>query len=138
VASLTSAIGDWLGQPVQNELELANVVLRGLPLGVSNTLIEHGLTKEEFHGIVIPIRTFKHRKSRVEHLSPEESDRAVRTARVLAYAERVFADREKGLSWMRKAKKRFNDLAPMQMLQTEAGARLVEQMLTQIDDGMFA
>lgn len=40
--------------------------------------------------------------------------------------------------WMRKAKKRFEGETPMQMLQTEAGARLVEQMLLQLDEGMFA
>jgi hypothetical protein len=39
---------------------------------------------------------------------------------------------------MRKTKKRFNGETPMEMLQTEAGARLVEQMLIQLDEGMFA
>ena len=46
--------------------------------------------------------------------------------------------RSKALSWMRQTKKRFQGETPMAMLQTEAGARLVEQMLIQIDEGMFA
>jgi putative toxin-antitoxin system antitoxin component (TIGR02293 family) len=92
---------------------------------------------------VISLRTFRHRQERLkkgqdELLSPDESDKAVRAARVMALAERVFANREKALAWMRKAKKRFEGETPMQMLQTEAGARLVEQMLIQLDEGMFA
>jgi uncharacterized protein (DUF2384 family) len=39
---------------------------------------------------------------------------------------------------MRQPKKRFEGETPMQLLQTEAGARLVEEMLIQIDEGMYA
>lgn len=138
-----SKIAEWLGTEPKSEVEMARIVRKGLPLTTQLTLLEHGLTKEEFHGIVIPLRTFRHRKERLnrgleEVLSPDESDKAFRAARVLALAERVFANRDKALSWMRKPKKRFDGETPMQMLQTEAGARLVEQMLIQIDEGMFA
>lgn len=138
MAILSQEIGNWLGEHAQTELDLARAVSDGLPISVSSSLIQHGLTKEEFFSIVIPARTFKHRKSRVESLSRDESDKALRAARVLAYAERVFSNREKALSWMRKPKKRFGGETPMHMLQTEAGARLIEEMLTQIDEGMFA
>ena len=131
-------IGAWLGEPVNTEFDLTKAVRKGLPLAVSNSLLKNGLTSEEFHKIVIPARTFKHRKARTEPLSLEESDKALRAARVLALAEKTFGDRKKALSWMRQPKKRFEGETPMQMLQTEVGARLVEEMLTQIDEGMFA
>jgi putative toxin-antitoxin system antitoxin component (TIGR02293 family) len=136
-------IAEWLGAEPSTEFELAMIVRRGLPLATQTTFLEHGITKDEFHYIVIPLRTFRHRKERLnkgleEVLSPDESDKALRAARVLALAERVFANRNKALSWMRKPKKRFQGESPMQMLQTEAGARLVEQMLIQLDEGMFA
>ena len=136
-------IAEWLGAEPATEFELAMIVRRGLPLATQTTFLEHGITKDEFHYIVIPLRTFRHRKERLnkgleEVLSPDESDKALRAARVLALAERVFANRDKALSWMRKPKKRFQGESPMQMLQTEAGARLVEQMLIQLDEGMFA
>ena len=136
-------IAEWLGAEPKNEFDLAQMVRRGLPLTIQSTFISHGITKDEFYQIVIPHRTFRHRTERLnkgmkELLSPDESDKAVRAARVLALAERVFANRDKALSWMRKAKKRFNGETPMEMLQTEAGARLVEQMLIQVDEGMFA
>ena len=136
-------IGGWLGAVASSEYDLTKVVRRGLPLEVQDALLAHGLTREEFHSIVIPHRTFRHRTERLrkglqEVLSLEESDKALRAARVLAEAEHVFAGRDKALSWMRKPKQRFQGETPMQMLQTEAGARLVEQMLTQVDEGMFA
>ena len=119
------------------------MVRHGLPLNTQTALLAHGLTRDEFHLIVIPQRTFRHRTERLhkglgERLSADESDKALRAARVLALSEKVFASRDKALSWMRQPKKRFEGETPMTMLQTEAGARLVEGMLIQTDEGMFA
>ena len=136
-------VSEWLGTDSKNEFDLAQTIRRGLPLETQVSLISHGMTKDEFHLIVIPHRTFRHRTERLnkgleEVLTADESDKALRAARILALSERVFGERQKALSWMRKAKKRFEGETPMAMLQTEAGARLVEQMLIQIDEGMFA
>lgn len=136
-------IAEWLGAKPRNEFDLARIVRNGLPLTIQAEFLSHGMTKEEFHMIIIPHRTFRHRTERLnkglpEVLTADESDKALRAARVLSLAERVFGDRPKAFSWMRKAKKRFQGATPMEMLQTEAGARLVEQMLIQVDEGMFA
>lgn len=137
------AIVDWLGAESASDYDLAQSVRHGLALETQDSLLAHGMTRDEFHRIVIPQRTFRHRTERRnrglrEVLSPEESDKAVRAARILVLAERVFVEREKALSWMRQPKKRFHGDTPMTMLETETGARLVEQMLIQVDDGMFA
>jgi putative toxin-antitoxin system antitoxin component (TIGR02293 family) len=139
----TEVIAAWLGADAATDYDLAQIVRKGLPLKTQSLFVARGITKDEFHRIVIPQRTFRHRIERLnkglpELLSPDESDKALRAARILAIAERVFGDRPKALSWMRAQKKRFDGDTPMQMLQTEAGARLVEQMLIQIDEGIFA
>lgn len=143
MASQVKQIAEWLGEKPKSEFDLARIVRKGLPLTIQSAFLSHGMTKDEFHLIVIPHRTFHRRTERrnkgiEEVLTPDEADKAVRAARVLTLAERVFANHEKAFSWMRKAKKRFNGETPMEMLQTEAGARLVEQMLVQVDEGMFA
>ena len=143
MAAQVQQIAEWLGEKPRNDFDLAQIVRKGLPLTVQAAFLSHGMTKDEFHLIVIPHRTFRHRTERrnrgiEEVLTPDESDKAVRAARVLALAEGICADRDKAFSWMRKAKKRFQGETPMEMLQTEAGARLVEQMLIQVDEGMFA
>lgn len=81
---------------------------------------------------------FTHRKTKRQPLTREESDKAVRFARLTALAEAVFGNEAKASRWLRKPKRRFASRTPLAMLATEAGARLVEEMLYQIDDGMAA
>jgi putative toxin-antitoxin system antitoxin component (TIGR02293 family) len=79
----------------------------------------------------------KHRKARSENLSHQETERAVRVRRVLAQAEQVFGSHDKALLWLRTPGDRLNNRTPLSMLPTEAGGRLVESMLWQIDDGIY-
>jgi putative toxin-antitoxin system antitoxin component (TIGR02293 family) len=129
---------DWLGAKAGSEQEVVRLVERGLPIRVLNRLLRRGLSRNEIASVIIPPRTLKHRRSRHEPLSREESERAVRTARILARAQLVMGDEAAALAWLRSPRRRFQGRAPMEMLVTETGGRLVEQMLIQIDQGMFA
>jgi putative toxin-antitoxin system antitoxin component (TIGR02293 family) len=71
-----------------------------------------------------------------QNLSYEEFDRAVRLARLVALTERVFGNAEAGMDWLRAPKIRFGGRAPIELMATETGARLVEEMLYQIDQGI--
>ena len=135
---LADYLREWLGAHIGSELELASLAERGLPLTTVNRMTRHGLTREEVHSLVIHRRTFKHRKSSKQRLSREESDRAIRTARILARAQATLGDADRALAWVRQPKARFEGRTPIQMMATEAGGRLVEEMLVQIDEGMFA
>lgn len=129
---------DLLGASARSEQNVMRLVESGLPLSVLSRLQERGLSKAEVFNVVIPARTLKHRKSKRQSLSKEESERAVRAARILARAEAVLGDDASALGWLRSPKKRFQGRAPIEMLSTEPGGRLVEEMLIQIDEGMFA
>jgi len=135
---LNEYLEDWLGTQAESEQKIVHLVEGGLPIKVINHLIDRGLTRNEVFDVIIPLRTWKHRKSRHQPLSKEESERAVRAARILARAQAVMGDQESALEWLRAPKKRFENRSPLQMLSTEAGGRLVEQMLIQIDEGVFA
>jgi putative toxin-antitoxin system antitoxin component (TIGR02293 family) len=136
--TLNQYFEDWLGTEAGSEQKVIRLVENGLPTRVINHLIERGLTRNEVFDTIIPLRTWKHRKSRRQSLSKGESERAIRTAKILARAQAVMGDDESALDWLRTPKRRFEGRAPIQMLSTEAGGRLVEQMLIQIDQGMFA
>jgi putative toxin-antitoxin system antitoxin component (TIGR02293 family) len=97
-----------------------------------------GLELKDIYEIVIPARTLKHRRSRKETLSRDESDKLARLVRVFDQAISVFGEVERARSWLNKPKKRFDDRSPLQMLRTDFGGRMVEEMLGQIDEGMFA
>lgn len=130
--------GQWLGSQTGTEFDLADLAEGRLSTDVVRVMTRHGLTAKEVYSLVIPQRTLKHRRSRRERLSREESDRAIRAARILARAESTFGNAAKALAWMREPKRRFEGRTPIEMLATEAGGRLVEEMLVQIDEGMFA
>jgi putative toxin-antitoxin system antitoxin component (TIGR02293 family) len=129
---------DLLGKQTRSEQDLVRLVESGLPLAVLNRLMQRGLSKAELFDVIIPARTLKHRKSKRQPLSKEESERVVRTIRIMATANAVLGDDNSALAWLRSPKKRFEGRAPIQMLATEPGGRLVEEMLIQIDEGMFA
>jgi putative toxin-antitoxin system antitoxin component (TIGR02293 family) len=111
-------------------------------------LLELGLERNEVFSVVIPARTLQHRRSRKERLTVEESDRVIRLLRVLKLADEFYGSRERALAWLRRPNPRLDPAArnqlfvkdgrtPMSLLTTDTGARMVEQLLVQIDEGMF-
>ena len=132
-------IGDKLGLgPLRSEEDLVKLVERGLPTEAIAALRRQGLTDREIHALIIPRRTLSHRRARGQPLTPQESDRVVQVARAAALADEVFGETGKALRWLRQPKRRFEGRTPMDLLGTDAGTRLVEDRLYQIDAGMFA
>jgi putative toxin-antitoxin system antitoxin component (TIGR02293 family) len=131
-------ISEYIGVTPKSEFDLAEIVENGLPTDNLSLLRDKGLTFSEVSEIVISPRTLKHRKARGEHLSHEETDRVVRVARVVALAESVFGNHEKALLWLRSPDDRIGNRSPLSMLQTESGGRLVENMLWQLDEGVYS
>ena len=133
----TLEIDEYIGVEPGSDFELANTVESGLPVDTLTLLKQQGLTFTEISDYVISPRTLKHRKARGEHLSDEETDRLVRVARVLALADEIFGNHEKALLWLRTPDDRLRGRSPFSMLKTEAGGRLTESMLWQIDEGIY-
>lgn len=101
-------------------------------------VVASGLQYADVYRIVIPARTLKHRKQRRESLNLDESDKLARLLRVFNQARSVFGANEKARHWLSTPKARFEQRTPLAMLRTEYGGRMVEEMLGQIDNGMFA
>lgn len=131
-------IGDWLGvQPAATEADLLSIVENRLAPGVINRLLTLGFDRSEIDGVVIPSRTLQHRRSRREKLSIEESDRVLRITRALSAAEATYGSRERALAWLRRPIPRLGNRTPLSLLKTDSGTRIVEETLTQIDEGIF-
>jgi putative toxin-antitoxin system antitoxin component (TIGR02293 family) len=124
--------------PLHSDQDLARIVEQRLPLTTVDSLGRNGISDEEIYRFILPRRTLVHRKTRSEALTHDESDRAVRIARISSLAEEVFGNDDKAARWLRKPKIRFENRAPFELLATEAGARLVEEMLLQLDYGITA
>jgi putative toxin-antitoxin system antitoxin component (TIGR02293 family) len=128
----------YIGISPDSALDLAKIAEKGLPTESIAYLKEKGLTFSEVSEIVISPRTLKHRKARGEQLSVEETDRMLRVARIITLADQVFGNHEKALTWLRQVDERLNDRTPLSMLHTESGGRLLENLLWQIDEGVYS
>jgi putative toxin-antitoxin system antitoxin component (TIGR02293 family) len=124
--------------PVRSDRDLERLVVSRLPLSSLDSLSNNGVSSEEIYSFIVPRRTLSHRKGQQKPLTWEESDRVVRLARIVSQAEEVFGDNAKAARWLRKGKPRFDGHSPLEMLRTEAGSRLVEELLMQLDYGFAA
>jgi putative toxin-antitoxin system antitoxin component (TIGR02293 family) len=129
---------EWLGvKSVASEQEILRIVEGRLAPSVIKRLLGLGLERAEIDAAVIPSRTLQHRNSRRERLTLEESDRVVRLVRILSTAETVYGSRERALGWLRRPHPRLAGRSPISLVKTDTGSRIVEELLTQIDEGMF-
>jgi len=136
--AVNAQIGDWLGlQSPATEGEILCIVEGRLAPSVIERLNALGWERSEIDTIVIPSRTLQHRRSRREKLTVEESDRVLRVIRVLSLTESIYGSRERALDWLRKSHPRLDGRTPLSLLKTDAGSRIVEELLVQIDEGMF-
>jgi putative toxin-antitoxin system antitoxin component (TIGR02293 family) len=117
--------------------EARTPVARTTPAAL-RSLETRGYSQDEIFALVVPRRTFARRMKRREPLTIEETDRAIRLARVAELAEHIFGDKAKANRWLRKPKRALGHAPPLAYLASEAGARLVEDMLYRIDSGFFA
>ncbi len=105
---------------------------------VFESLTRYGFSDEEIFALVVPRRTFARRQAQNERLTVEETDKALRLARIATQAEIVFGDKNKAHRWLRKPKRSLNGGTPLAYLASETGARTVEEMLNRIEFGVLA
>jgi putative toxin-antitoxin system antitoxin component (TIGR02293 family) len=121
----------------KHERELAEIVATRIDPEAIDRLAAAGVPPRHLE-FIIPPRTLSHRKYRGERLMPDESDRAMRVARLLALADAVFGDHTKALVWLGTPASLFAGKSGFELMVSEAGARLVEEALLRIDEGYFA
>jgi putative toxin-antitoxin system antitoxin component (TIGR02293 family) len=126
-----------LGGAVRTVGELESAVSAGLPKRslerLSARLYDDHKTASAYKFKVVPQATWKRRTKR---LSVEESERTERLARVLAYAEYVWDDRDQAREWMSKPHRELNNSSPLEVARTELGARRVEDLLDKLFYGL--
>ncbi|RLQ85316.1 type II RES/Xre toxin-antitoxin system antitoxin [Notoacmeibacter ruber] len=127
-----------LGRPLRSQADLAIAVLGRLPLESLTGISRAGFSEREIDVLVIPARTRRHRAAKAERLTVEESDRAVRLARVQAQAIETFGDEARASAWLRRPLRQLSDKAPLTLVRTETGARLVETLLAKLAYGAAA
>jgi len=85
----------------------------------------------------MPPRTLARRKQ-TRRLDAHESDRLYRIARIAAHAFAVFGTEDKAAAWLRRPNRALNDEVPIHVLDTDVGARQVEDLLGRIEHGVVS
>ena len=88
---------------------------------------------------LIPERTFGRRLAKDETLKASEADAIGRLIRITEEAEKTFGDTDfahKWLTYPNPARARYR--IPIEMAETDAGAREVETILTRIAYGVYS
>jgi putative toxin-antitoxin system antitoxin component (TIGR02293 family) len=140
ITTITEKLGGagTLATAIESDLDLIEVLQEGFPLAALDAAIENGtLTRAEAEALVIPRRTWAHRKQKGQRLTEEESDRLARIARIVAFAEETLQDEAKAHRWLRKPNGALGGAVPLALLSTGEGAVVVEDLLGQIAHGII-
>lgn len=130
---------DVLPSGMRSDLEWVRAVQSGLPANAVDAIAaEIGFTMTEMEQLVIPRRTLAHRRANHQPLTREESDRLARIARVGLWAMETFGEKEKAIAWLRRPNRALQSSRPIELLDTDDGARLVEQVIGRLAYGVFS
>ncbi|HEU4577887.1 MAG TPA: antitoxin Xre-like helix-turn-helix domain-containing protein [Polyangiaceae bacterium] len=119
--------------------QVRDAVRKGLPYSALEALQAalDSSVKELSAVLGIPERTIARRKDE-QHLTAAESDRLYRVARTLAHAASVLGTLEKARLWLKRPSRALGGEAPLTLLDTDVGARQVEEALLRIVYGIHS
>ncbi len=128
-----------LGTTVKSLLELSDAVERGLPKStlrnVARRIFADPSDQRAMMHRVVPEATYKRRRERI---SPAESERTERLARVVAMAEDVWQNRDLARRFLTTPHPEIGGKTPLDAALTELGARQAEEVLARIAYGLPA
>jgi putative toxin-antitoxin system antitoxin component (TIGR02293 family) len=126
-------------RPAKNK-PLADVVREGLPTDKAVgflTSLSHVVPREALIRVAgISRRTLERRNK--GRLSPEQSDRVARIARIVDDATESIGTQEQALLWLSVPNQSLEGNRPVELLDTDAGTRRVEIVLGRLREGSFA
>ncbi|MGI8547279.1 MAG: antitoxin Xre/MbcA/ParS toxin-binding domain-containing protein [Gemmatimonadaceae bacterium] len=73
----------------------------------------------------------------VERANSQESERRARLERATAFATETLGSADKAHGWLTTANRALGGISPLVLLDTDAGALVVEQVLGRIAHGIF-
>ncbi len=129
-----------LGKAIKKPDDLAQLIRKGLPAASVRALAQklHVANSVLSRKLGIPQRTLTRRLSQGDLLTSAESDRTVRMARVYADAVEMIGDQRKAIEWLGTPNRALGGERPLDQLDTDMGARMVEDILGRIAYGVYS
>lgn len=125
-----------LGRRLRTDAQLQAAIREGFRQAVVKEVMQSaGLTlKELATSLDLSPRSLQRRRHQ-GRLARYESDRVYRLARIVALAKRYLGDSEQTSRWLRLPNRALGGSTPLEMIDTEPGARAVENVLGRIAYG---
>jgi putative toxin-antitoxin system antitoxin component (TIGR02293 family) len=122
-----------------NAAELRDAVRKGLPFSAFEAVSKHlEISPQHITAVLgIPPRTVARRKA-ARYLTPQESDRLYRVARAISQAVEVLGTIDKARVWLKTPNRALGGEVPLDLLDTDIGARQVEEILLRLNYGIFS
>jgi putative toxin-antitoxin system antitoxin component (TIGR02293 family) len=116
-----------------NVSEMQQAIHEGFPSAVVKEVMRTSdLTlKELADALDLSTRSLRCRGKLARH----ESDRLYRLARIVALADDSLGDHERAMRWLKRSNQSLGGISPVEALDTELGARQVENILGRIAYG---
>ena len=125
-----------LGRTLATEYDMREAIRQGFPPAVVEELMRAaGLSLKELASALDLSPRSLQRRRRTGRLTRYESDRLYRLARIVALANEFLGDHERAIRWLKRPNRALGGIAPIAALDTELGARQVENILGRIAYG---
>lgn len=112
-------------------------IVRGIDARDVQDLIDRNVLDEKAVYRVIPERTFLRRLTTRTPLKVSEGDAIARLLRVTGTAYRTFGKEDFARQWLRLPNPALNGRVPIELAETDAGAREVEDVIGRIAYGVY-
>lgn len=112
-------------------------IIRGIKAQRVKNLIDRGVLSAKQVYRLIPARTFNRRLANGERLKASEADAIARLLRVIEAAEKTFGDAEFARKYLVLPNPALKGRIPIEMAETDAGAREVEAALSRFAHGDY-
>jgi putative toxin-antitoxin system antitoxin component (TIGR02293 family) len=125
-----------VGRALSNDRDLCEAIRRGFrPAVVEELMRASGLTLKELASALDLSPRSLQRRRRSGKLAGYESDRLYRLARLVAIATESLGSLERAQRWLKRPNRALGGIAPVSVIDTEPGARRVENILGRIAFG---
>ena len=125
-----------LGRRVRSDEDMSAAIREGFPHAAVEGLLESsGFSLQEIASTLdLSLRSLQRRKSQ-GRLARYESDRLYRLARLVALAGHFLGDHQLAIEWLKRPNHVLGGVTPLSVVDTELGARQVENILGRIGYG---
>jgi putative toxin-antitoxin system antitoxin component (TIGR02293 family) len=124
------------GRSLSKDSDMREAIREGFPPAVVEELMRaSGLTLKELAAALDLSPRSLQRRRRGGRLARYESDRLYRLARIVAIANEYLGDQGRATRWLKHPNRALGGVAPIAAIDTELGARQVENILGRIAYG---